>query len=959
MLGYILAGLVLGGIYAISAAGIVVTYVSAGVLNFSFGAIAFFVARLYYFLHVQQGWPVAPAALVAIVVVGPLLGVALHYLLFRFLSQASQLTKVVSTIGLSVAVPAASELIFGNKAILTSPGLAPTPVSVYHVAGTAITLDQIIAYACIAVVLAAGTYVLRRTSTGLMVRSTVDSEALTSLSGISPARVAVGVWAASTFLAGLAGVLAAPILNVSSVDNYTLLTASAFAAVVAARLRSLPVAVGAGVLMGIAGSLLQWWLPASSKSTADIVSSIPFAMVFVFLLVYSWRGTVGRERAGSTLDRAVRGGPSAVTGRRPIARTGSSRPFAARAAMGLAAFVPRNLFLVVAALLPLVLTGYWVGLVAAALAMGIVFLSYTLLTGEAGLISLCQISFAGVGALTTGQVATVHHLPVLLGVLVGGVLAGVAGLVVGALTVRMGNLYVALVTLTAGLLLSSVVFSADRFVQFGVGVSVDRPSFATGDRALAYFMLAMFVLAGLIVVAVRRSTTGLALGALRSSETGARASGVSVLRMKAGIFTLSAMLAGFGGGFLAIYNGSALPGSYDTILGLVWFAVLVTNGTRSNNAALASGLFFVFLPNIFSTYLPDRWGPLPNLLFGFGAVLLARNPEGIVALNGRQLRAVGHALLNRLRPGTGTPDGAAAEAGVPARVPGSSAARPVRPVPAGPTPGAAGVLSARGVSVRYGGLKALQDVEIDVPAGTVVGLLGPNGAGKSTLLGVLSGDVHAQEGTVRLAGEDVSGTTPQGRVRRGLARTFQHPELFGDLTVREHLVLAHRLDERPSRSWSDPFTGRHLRAEPAEQAAVAEALGLLDLGRVADVPVAGLPLGMCRLVEIGRAIATGPRVVLLDEPFSGLNEGESRVLADALARIVTSRGISMVLVEHDVETVFALSSRVYVLDFGRLIAQGTPAEIRADETVRSAYLGEVEPDADARPVTAARPTGPV
>ncbi|MFE4956038.1 ATP-binding cassette domain-containing protein [Streptomyces sp. NPDC056653] len=946
--------MVLGGIYAISAASIVVTYVSAGVLNFSFGAIAFFIARLYYYLHVQLGWPVVPAALVAVGVAGPALGAALHYLLFRFLSQAGPLTKVVSTIGVSVAIPAASELIFGEKAILTSPGLAPQPVPVYHLAGVAITLDQIIAYACVVVVLGAGTYILRRTNTGLMVRSTVDSEALTSLSGVSTSRVAVGVWSAGTFLAGLAGVLAAPILNVNSVDNYTLLTASAFAAVVAARLRSLPIAVGVGLLMGVVGSLLQWLLPASSKWTADIISSVPFAMVFVFLLIYSWRGAVGGERAGSTLDRAIRVEPKAAIGLQHTGRRRAGRPIGVRVATGLAGLVPRNLFLVVAALLPLLLTGYRAGLVAEALAMGIIFLSYTLLTGEAGLISLCQISFAGVGALVTGQVATILHLPVLLGVLVGGVLAGVAGVVVGALMVRMGNLYVALVTLTLGLLLSSVVFDAERFAQSGIGVTVDRPGFVADDQAFSYFMLAMFVVAGLVVTAIRRSTTGLALGALRSSETGARATGVSVLRMKISIFTLSAMLAGFGGGFLAIYNGAALPSSYDTIIGLVWFAVLVTNGTRSNNAALASGLFFVFLPDIFSSYVPDRWGPVPNLLFGVGAVLLARNPEGVITLNGRQLRAAGRALLRRLRP-TETAANAQVAANLPDR-PGERAPLHTAPADLRHRPGS--VLAARGVSVRFGGLKALQDVGIDVPAGTVVGLLGPNGAGKSTLLGVLSGNVHAQEGTVLLGGEPVSGMTPQGRVRRGLGRTFQHPELFGDLTVRDHLLLAHRLDERPSRSWSDPFTGRFLRDDPDERAAVEEVLELLGLHDVADLPAAGLPLGMCRLVEIGRAIATGPRIVLLDEPFSGLNAGESETLADALTRIVAARGISMLLVEHDVELVFGLCSRVYVLDFGRLIAQGTPAEIRANDTVRSAYLGEVEADPVPGPRAATRAAAP-
>jgi branched-chain amino acid transport system permease protein len=658
MLGYILAGLVLGGIYAISASSMVVTYVSAGVLNFAFGAIAFFVARLYYYLEIQQGWSVAPAGIVAIVVFAPLLGVAFYFLLFRFLTQASALTKVVATIGLSVTIPAAAELIFGNQPILTSPGLAPQPVSVYHVAGTAVTMDQIIAYACVAAVLAVGIYVLRWTSTGLKVRATVDSEAMTSLSGISPGRVAVGVWAASTFLAGLAGVLAAPILNVSSVDNYTLLTASAFAAVVAARLRSLPIAVIVGLLMGVIGSLLQWWLPASSKWSGDIISSIPFGIVFVFLIFYSWRGSVGGEHSGGPLDRAIRVEPVAVSDPGAWTERRTHRPVAARFGIWVVGLAPRNPFLIIAAILPLVLTGYRVGLVGEALAMGIIFLSYTLLTGEGGMISLCQISFAGVGAIATGQLATVYHLPVLLGVLVGGLVAAVGGFIVGALTVRMGNLYIALVTLTVGLLLSSVVFQVDRFVQLGVGVTVNPPDFATGNRSFAYLMLVVFVLVSAIVVVIRRSTTGLVLGALRDSETGARASGVNVVWMKIGVFSLAALLAGVGGGFLAIYAGTALPTSYDAITGLVWFAVLVTNGTRTNNAALASALFFVFLPDIFTSYLPVRWGPVPDLLFGLGAVLLARNPGGVIALNGRQLRGAARAafgLVHRAVPGDGAP----------------------------------------------------------------------------------------------------------------------------------------------------------------------------------------------------------------------------------------------------------------------------------------------------------------
>ena len=651
MIAFILAGLVLGGIYAISAASIVVTYVSAGVLNFAFGAIAFFIARLYYYLVAQAGWPVWASAILAIAITGPLLGVALYFALFRFLTHAQAITKVVATIGLSVAIPAATELIFGNRAILTSPGLAPQPVRVFHVGGVAVTLDQLIAYCCVAAVLAIGTYVLRRTHVGLMVRATVDSKAMTSLSGISPARIAVGVWAVGTFLAGLAGVLAAPVLNVSSVSNYTVITASAFAAVVAAKLRSLPLAVGIGLIMGVAGSLLQWSLPSvSSQVTGDIIAAIPFAMVVIFLLYYTWRKTVTEENPGGTLDRAI--------DVRTITSWAQARPSAGPDAegrlRGLAAralrLATQNPFVVITAILPLVLSAYWVGPVAEGVAIAIIFLSFTLLTGEGGMISLCQITFAGIGGLATAQVNATYHLPVLLGVAVGGLLAGAGGLIVGTLTARMGNLYAALATLTFGLLFSSIVFQFNVFLQYGSGVTVARPSFASSNVTLTYVTLALFVLVSLFIAAIRRSTSGLALSAIRASETGARSAGISVVRMKIVIWTLAATIAGIGGGMYVIYTGAALPQSFDTIIGLTWFAVVITNGRRSNNAALAAGLFFVLIPQLFATYLPTAWGPLPTLLFGAGAVLLARNPDGIITMNGRQLAALAQRLTGNGMP---------------------------------------------------------------------------------------------------------------------------------------------------------------------------------------------------------------------------------------------------------------------------------------------------------------------
>lgn len=253
-------------------------------------------------------------------------------------------------------------------------------------------------------------------------------------------------------------------------------------------------------------------------------------------------------------------------------------------------------------------------------------------------------------------------------------------------------------------------------------------------------------------------------------------------------------------------------------------------------------------------------------------------------------------------------------------------------------------LEARGVTVRFGGLVALQDVNLEVPAATIVGLVGPNGAGKSTLFGVLSGLLRPTAGQVWMNGEDVTRTSAHARARRGLARTFQHPELFTELTVRDHLVLAHRVRHSRSRLWTDLVTGRALRRASAEETSrVDELIHALHLDRVQHRPVAGLPLGTSRLVEIGRALALDPQVLLLDEPSSGLDVRETAELATTFARVVEDHGVSLLFVEHDVDLVLSLSSAVHVLDFGVKIAAGPPEQIRTDEAVRAAYLGaEIE-----------------
>jgi branched-chain amino acid transport system permease protein len=642
MLQYVIAGLVLGGIYAIASAGLVITYVSSGILNFSFGALAYFVARFYYYLHSQQNWGIVPSAVVAIVVAGPAIGIFLYFALFRFLRLSSPLIKVVATLGLLVTIPAIATLIFGSGAILKAPGLAPEPVRVFNFLGVPVTMDQIIVYICVVATVVLGAVVLRYTDVGLKVRAMVDSPSMTALSGTSPNGVSIGVWAVSTFFAGLAGVLAAPIIGLDA-GNFTLLIAAAFAAVIAARLKSLTIAVIVGLLMGVATSLIQRYLPPSSTLTTEIVDAVPFMFIAVFL-IYSLvrRGQVSEtERVGGALDMAIiPQGESQLAGSTSSALDSGSIGLISK-------YGGPAVIMVLAALLPILVGGFWIGLVGQAFAYAVIFLSFTLVTGEGGMIWLCQITFAGVGGLTAAVLATNHGWPILAAIVVGGLVALPMGLIIGFLTIRLGGLYVALVTLTFGLLMENLVFTLGMFQNQGLGVNVLRPSWASTDTTFAYLCLVAFVIVSLFIVNLRRSTTGLALNAVRWSEPGSRTLGISVVPMKIIVAGLGALVAGLGGGLLVTAQTTAQPANFSTFLGVIWLAVLVTIGVRSNVAALVAGLSFTLIPALFQAYLPSWTAQIPPVLFGLGAIGVAKFPDGTLAQNGQVLRRWLLHLANR------------------------------------------------------------------------------------------------------------------------------------------------------------------------------------------------------------------------------------------------------------------------------------------------------------------------
>jgi branched-chain amino acid transport system permease protein len=641
MLPYVVAGLALGSIYAIASASLVVTFVSAGVLNFSFGSMAYFVARFYYWLNSQHGWQTDTAGTLSLLVVAPLLGVVLYALLFRHLRGKSTLIKLVCTIGLSVALPPIADISFGTQSITSAPGLASLTDQPFDFLGTPLTTDQLITYGFLVFVVITGIAILRFTEVGLRVRAMVDSEAMTSLSGTNPGRVAVGVWAFSAALAGLAGILVAPSQGLTTAGMTTLM-AAAFAAVVVARLHSLVGAVAASLVMGVVTDVIQKYLPPNSPFTAAIIPSIPFVFIVLALVYYLVRSGKLDENVGvaGPLDKAVK----PANQNEGTAETGTLKGRGA-----LLGLIP----IAIVAAFPLIFRGsaFWLGLVALGFCYSLIFLTFTLVTGEGGMLWLSQVIFAGVGALSAAQFVLEWHVPVLLAIVMGGVIAAVSGAIIGLLTVRLGDLYVALVTLTFGLLVEGLVFTMNRFAEGGLGVTLNRPSFAQGNMAFCYLTFGVFIVFAILTLNLRRSTSGLALRAVRDSEPASRTLGLSVLQVKIIVGALGAFVAAVGGGFLAMYSGVAQPLSFDTFGGLVWLAVVVTLGVRSIAAAALAGLAFALLPAVFQSYVPSRWGEVPAILFGLGAISVAQHPEGAVLQNGRQLRALIARALSRATSG--------------------------------------------------------------------------------------------------------------------------------------------------------------------------------------------------------------------------------------------------------------------------------------------------------------------
>jgi branched-chain amino acid transport system permease protein len=640
---YFISGLVAGSITAISALGLLITYKSSRVFNFAHGAIAYSVAIFYYYLTNRNGWSITVAAPFTILVVAPLLGLLLYFALFRQLTHSTPTVRLVSTVGLWVALPALTKILFpfSIEEIFQPQGLVESPAdpNFVKVFGTFVNTNQF-AVIVSALVIALGTsLILRFTSIGLATRSTVDHPRNAEIAGVNTEAVTAGSWMVGVMLAGFAGVLLGPVLGLQEFQ-FTLLLVGSFAAVVIGRMSSLPITFLGAVLIGVLQQLWLKWQPTEGFFSKGVSASIPFAVMLVFLIAYSFTSS-GLRREEFEIDRRRSGGAHGDAPPLPPAR-------------GLRRLVGPVVTAVVLAVLPLLFDSvtifgitfdaFWIGVFAQGLALSIIFLSYTMITGEGGMISLCQITLAGIAAFTAAQLAGDHGWPAWAALLVGALVAVPCGLVVALPTLRIGDLYLALLTLGGALLVEQFVWIRPEFDNFGAGLPVPRP-FGLGitDRIEMYIVLAIvFGVVGLLIINLKRATAGLVFASIRSSEPASLTSGISIVRAKLILFATSAFVAGLGGALYASVIGSATTRSFNALVGIVWLAIVVTWGVRSVIGALVAGMIFAIAPQRLSIIL------ILILVFLAGGLVTRlflgrqyRNPVGALAIVALVVLAIG------------------------------------------------------------------------------------------------------------------------------------------------------------------------------------------------------------------------------------------------------------------------------------------------------------------------------
>ncbi|MCL4313862.1 MAG: ABC transporter permease [Actinobacteria bacterium] len=644
---YGLPGIPLGCIFALIAVGLVLAYTTSGVFNLAFGAEAYAAALLFY-VAVHAGWPKWAAFVVSVVLFGPALGLAMDRYLFRHIRTASTLAKLIASLGLLIAIPRLTEVIFGNAVRMAPPSLILNPNHIYfHLGSYAVSGIEIstVGVTTAALIVLIGLFGF--TQLGLRMRAVVESPRMVQLTGINADRVSMVAWVISGAFASLAGVLLAPLYAQLLDYNFTGLLVSGIAAAAIGGFTSLPLAFAGGIGLGVIQEILGGYLPSGSILSSGLQDAFPFLVLVVMLVALP-----SLKREHETNDPLASCDPPPP----PLASTLRNQSFDrwTRYASWTILFI---FVLSVVTWIP----GNWVFTLSQGMVFSIIFLSITLLTGMSGQLSLAQATFAGVGAFAAGQLADHFGLSVIAGMFVGGLLAAAVGIIVAIPTLRMGTLALALGTFALALLVGSVVFPYSWAGNGNSGISVPRPLIGPvsfqDDRAFFLLSLVILVLCSLVIIMIRRGMVGRSLLALRSSEVAASTIGIDVRRLKIMVFALSSGIAGIGGALFASLQQSVSPADFSYDLSLLFVVVVVTAGVRTVEGAIEAGIGYYLLLQIMD-FLPARYsgGVILPILFGLGALSYARHPEGLVEFQKRVWTERLLRLRDRLGGTPSTPD---------------------------------------------------------------------------------------------------------------------------------------------------------------------------------------------------------------------------------------------------------------------------------------------------------------
>ncbi|HEX4862450.1 MAG TPA: branched-chain amino acid ABC transporter permease/ATP-binding protein [Acidimicrobiales bacterium] len=904
------AGLVLGFVtgltYGLLAVGIVLVYKTNRFLNLAhaqFGALSALLVAKFVLDWGWSWWAAFPAAIAV--------GVAVGLLVERLIIRKMVRQKRSGTSMLLVSIGVAELLLALNYVPALGPNVSrlnfkgyPLPFSTKWVAGSVVLGGEHILIIILAPVIVAGLALFLKYSVwGKAIRACAANAEAARLCGIPLMKVNALAWGVAGGLSAVTAVLVAP--SQGSFNGVSLgpdLLLRALGAAALGGFTSIPAALIGGLLIG-----------EVEQVTLSLAHSSGPAELVVFLLVVAIvavRGRVIGETATETGSGDEEGPVPVPVSIKDRVIVRHQRAFLGLGGLFVAVLLPK---------LPYFRTEAHRFDMVVILVMAVASVALTLVVGWAGQVSLGHYALLGLGAYLTAKLVP-HGLSLPLVLFLAGLAGAAAMVVVGLPALRIKGLALAVTTLGFAVVAPTWLFDQSWLGAPGnAPVIVQRAGLATvgvvrSQLGLYYVALALLAVTLVCLGSVRRSLPGQLVVAVRDNEKAVAGFGVQPAAVKLGILALSGAIVAAAGVVWGLAWQSMSTDLVPAQLSLVLLALPVIGGLGSLSGAVA-GALAIYVPSFFiSPYLTSVFGSFGRqvgfqlALGGLGLVLIPlTQPSGLAGIGRKLWQKVLHSVAGAVE--RAEPD----------------AFRPP--------------LAVRGVSKRFGSLTALDDVNLEVAAGEIVGLIGPNGAGKTTLMDVISGQLSPDAGTVALFGRPVTALSPDQRAHLGLGRNFQEARLFPGLTTREALRVALARGHRVSLLSALVGAPWAAMSEARARRRVHEVIEAMGLGAWADTLTGELSTGTRRICELAAQIVAGPRVLLLDEPTAGVAQREAEAFGPLLRRIRDQLDCSILIVEHDMPLLMGVCDRIYALASGTVLANGTPEEVRDDPQVITSYLG--------------------